>query len=55
MLSYCDHIDENLQKRVLGVRDDKSLMVIEGEVENPVRERNNLTVGILTLFCLDKT
>ena len=38
LLSKCDHIDENIQIKVLDVIDDIVLMVIDRNVENLVQE-----------------
>ena len=54
VLSKCNHNDENVQIRVLSVRDDKSLMVISRNVEYIVREIKNLRVSFLQLLCLEK-
>ena len=54
MLTQCDHFDENPQIRVLAVLDDISLMIIDGKIENVVREINSLRVGVLQLLCLDE-
>ena len=53
ILSKCDHIDENLHIRVLGVIDDLSLMFMVGNVENLVHETNNLITNItINFFCI---
>ena len=39
---------------VLGVIYDISLMVIDGNFEDLVQEKNNLWVGLMQLFCLEK-
>ena len=53
-VSKCDHIHENLQKRVLDVINDTLLMFIDGNVESLVQERNILRVGFSQLLYLEK-
>ena len=51
IVSKCDHIDENLHIRVLGVLDDISSMVIDGHVENITVEKDHLRLGFWHLLC----
>ena len=52
LLSKCDRIDKNVYIGVLGVLDVISLMVIDGNVQNLVHEKNILKVGFLKLLSL---
>ena len=52
VLSKCDFIGEDKSKRVLGVIDYISLIIIDENIENLVQEINNLRVGFKQL-CLE--
>ena len=53
VLSKRDFIRKNLNFRALGVFDDISLMVKDGNVENLIQEANNLRFCFRQLLCLE--
>ena len=55
VLSKSDFISEDEVIRMLGVTDEKSLMIIDENVEDISVELNDLRVGLLQLLCLEKS
>ena len=54
VISICDFLSEDKTIRVLGVIDDISILVVDGNVGILFQEINNLRVGFWQFLCLGK-